>query len=35
MVSGCRITGLMLIIGIICIIWIAWMLVNAGVLGRH
>ena len=33
MASGSRITGLMLIIGIICIILIGWMLVNAGVLG--
>ena len=34
MVSGCRITGLMLIIGIICIIVIVWMVVNAGVVRR-
>ena len=33
MASGSRITGLMLIIGLICIILIGWMLVNAGVLG--
>ncbi len=35
MVSGSRITGLMLIICIICVILIGWMLVNAGVFGGH
>ncbi len=35
MISGCRITGLMLIIGITCLIVIIWMVVNAGVLGAR